>query len=73
MTSPAARQRPPSWWRAEAHTPPIGVRCSSCDGSRFWSRDPLGWCCMSCHPPPATTDTLHVANTPVPRAYSETR
>ena len=47
----AALQRPPSWWRAEAHRPTPGATCSCCHGQRWWSRDGCGWCCCTCHPP----------------------
>jgi hypothetical protein len=46
----AALQRPPSWWRAEAHRPTPGATCSCCHGQRWWSRDGCGWCCCTCHP-----------------------
>jgi hypothetical protein len=59
----AALCRPPSWWRAEAHIPTPGVKCTCCDGRRWWTRDELGWCCATCHPPshlPAdATRTVH--------------
>jgi hypothetical protein len=47
----AALQRPPSWWRTEAHRPTPGATCSCCHGQRWWSRDGCGWCCCTCHPP----------------------
>jgi hypothetical protein len=46
----ASLQRPPSWWRAEAHRPTPGAICACCGGQRWWSRDQLGWCCSVCHP-----------------------
>jgi hypothetical protein len=47
-----AFQRPPSWWRREPHQPPNGAWCSCCHLRRWWTRDRLGWCCFTCHPPP---------------------
>jgi hypothetical protein len=47
----AALRRPPSWRRAEAHMPTPGTTCSCCGGRQWWSRDELGWCCATCHPP----------------------
>jgi hypothetical protein len=47
----AALQRPPSWWNREPHTPPKGAWCSCCRLRQWWTRDRLGWCCHTCHPP----------------------
>jgi Domain of unknown function DUF29 len=56
-------ESPPSWQRAEVHHPTEGAVCAVCSGQRWWSRDQLGWCCMSCHPPPPSADTLHTVDT----------
>jgi hypothetical protein len=52
-----AFQRPPSWWRREQHQPPNGAWCSCCHLRRWWTRDRLGWCCFTCHPPPRAAST----------------
>jgi hypothetical protein len=55
----------PTSWADGRYTPPAGMVCSSCGGSRF-SRAGEGWCCDRCHPAPSqaglrTIDTMAVA------------
>ena len=47
-----ATRRPPSWVNPYPHNPTQGSTCFCCGGRRWWSRDRLGWCCWTCHPPP---------------------
>ena len=51
----ASMRRPSSWWNPSPHNPTPGSACSCCSNRRWWSRDRLGWCCSTCHPPPHST------------------
>lgn len=44
--------RPPSWVNPYPHNPTQGSACFCCGNRRWWSRDRMGWCCWTCHPPP---------------------
>jgi hypothetical protein len=69
----AALVRPPSWTLREAHHPPPASTCSCCHGTAWWSRDRLGWCCRTCHPPPPGADRHRVPDLTALPLPSETR
>jgi hypothetical protein len=42
----------PASWADQRFLPQPGHVCRSCNGTRFWTRQRQGWCCLTCHPPP---------------------
>ena len=53
---------PPRGRRDASHMPTPGANCVACKGTRWWSGDKREWSCMSCMPPSASTDTLHITD-----------
>lgn len=59
--------RHPSWSNP-ASTPPPGAWCSCCGrftpeaGGRWWreAKDPSGWRCTTCHPPPPRVAVVEI-------------